>query len=114
MLEDITTKAMVIPNDYVTADFEVGECLVRLDDTTMKRIAEYNLGKELKSLNKKVKNRKDELAQLEKEIEIRNKKLETIENLMETIWQDDEFDTKNYIPRSPYEDEYDDFDEEDY
>lgn len=98
-LDDMTAHFTIIPNDYVTASFEVGESVVRLDDTTMKRIAKYNLCKEFESLNKKIELAKEEINSLDKEMMEKKRKLDAMDKLVEMIWNDMDFEEDNYFPK---------------
>lgn len=107
-LEDTQEHFMLIPNDFVTASFEIGEHIVRLDDTTMKRIAKYNLCKEFESLNKKIELAKEEINSLDKEMMEKKRKLDAMDKLVEKIWKDEDFEEDNYFPKD------DEWEEDDY
>jgi hypothetical protein len=107
-LEDTQEHFMLIPNDFVTASFEVGEHIVRLDDTTMKRIAKYNLDKEFENINERIKNANNKLKCLNEELEMKKKKLEAMDKLVDMIWKDEDFEEDNYFHKD------DEWEEEDY
>lgn len=54
----------------ICAFIETGEEIVKLDPTTMKRIARYNLEKENEALLKKIKKHKKSIAELEQKEDV--------------------------------------------
>lgn len=72
---------------------EVGEEIVKLDPTTMKRIARYNLEKENAALLEEIKKHKEAIADLEqKEQVLRDrfrKAIATFKEIMENGYYDD-------------------------
>lgn len=83
-------------NITTVAYLETDEEIVKLDPTTMKRIARYNLEKENELLLKEIKGRKKAIAELEnKEQVLRNrfaKAMGCFKSIMETGYADDDFD----------------------
>lgn len=98
MLEDDFTQKMVIPNHTYIAELTVGEKKAELDPTTMKRIAKYNLDKEFKTINSQIIKAREELLRLDKEVNERREKILLMDNLIEMIWEDEDFDEDKYLP----------------
>ena len=83
----------------ICAFIETGEEIVKLDPTTMKRIARYNLEKENAALLKEINERKKEITDLEqKEDVLRDrfrKAITTFKEIMENGYYDDEYEDEN-------------------
>ena len=83
-------------NRTIVTYLEPGEELVKLDPTTMKRIAKYNLEKENESLLKEIEEHKKAIAELEsKEQVLRDRFTKAIgcfKSIMETGYTDDDYD----------------------
>jgi predicted nuclease with TOPRIM domain len=92
-------RFVLVPDDVVTASFEIGKCVIRLDETTMKRIAKYNLNEEFKDINNKIKDAKYKSKCLDDELEMKRKKLEAMDKLIDAIWKDEDFEEDNYFPK---------------
>lgn len=97
-LEDMQTYKIIRTGTKATASITLGEIKVELDPTTMKRIAKYNLGKDLEELNRQIKSREDRLKLLDEEMEIKENKLNFMQNICQKIWNDDCFDEDDYVP----------------
>lgn len=69
-----------------------------LDPTTMKRIAKYNLDKEFWEINDKINKAHEELLRLDKEVNERSEKILLMDDLIEMIWEDEDFDEDKYLP----------------
>lgn len=78
---------------------ETGEEIVKLDPTTMKRIARYNLEKENAALLEEIKKHKETIADLEqKEDVLRDrfrKAIATFKEIMENGYYDDEYEDED-------------------
>lgn len=98
MLEDMHEKKMIIPNCTYQAEIETGEIKAELDPTTMKRIAKYNLDKDLEELNRQIKSAEERLKNLNERAEENERKLELMRELFPKIWHDSEFDKDKYFP----------------
>lgn len=98
MLEDNLKRVAIIPNSTYTAELTTGEKKAELDPTTMKRIAKYNLDKEFWEINDKINKAHEELLRLDKEVEERREKILLMDNLIEMIWGDEDFDEDKYLP----------------
>lgn len=75
---------------------ETGEEIVKLDPTTMKRIARYNLEKENEALLKEIEERKKVIANLEQKEEVLRdrfrKAIATFKEIMENGYYDEDED----------------------
>jgi len=97
-LEDMHTRIIIRTGTKATASITLGETKAELDPTTMKRIAKYNLDKDLEELNRQIKLRKDRLKLLDEEMETKENKLNFMQNICQKIWNDDCFDENEYVP----------------
>lgn len=98
---DITTikqvKKAIIADWKYKAEIAVGRVKAELDPTTMKRIARYNLDKDLEELNKEIKSAEERLERINKEAEEKKKKLKFMGELFLKVWNDRDFDKDNYL-----------------
>lgn len=97
-------------SDYVqpltsifTAEITNSECLdnIKLDDTTMKRIAKFNKEQEIKRLDEKIKNKKEKIKELDNIIIDKDKRIEKLKKFVSELYDID------------IDDEYDEYDEYD-
>jgi len=95
-LEDMHTQTIIRTGMTATASITLGEAKAELDPTTMKRIAKYNLGKDLEELNRQIKSKEDRLKLLNEEMETKENKLNFMQNICQKIWNDDCFDEDDY------------------
>lgn len=105
-LDDMERKIAFIPDMEYTAVIQTKEVIAELDPTTMKRIAEYNLNKELEGLNRRIECVKVELGRLEGEMDDRKRKIDFIDEMFQRIWDDDYFNEEKYAPKDDYEEDY--------
>lgn len=82
----------------------MGKVKAELDPTTMKRIAKYNLDKDFKELNEKIKSAEEKLDRLNKEVEEKKEKLKFMGELLLKVWNDRNFDKENFL-LNEYEEE---------
>ncbi len=108
-LEDMKTRTIIRTGTTATASVTLGEAKAELDPTTMKRIAKYNLDKDLEELNRQIKSREDRLKLLNEEMETKENKLNFMQNICQKIWNDDCFDEDDYAPN-----EDDDYEEDEW
>lgn len=97
-LEDMQTQTIIRTGTTATASITLGEAKAELDPTTMKRIAKYNLDKDLEELNRQIKSREDRLKLLNEEMETKENKLDFMQKICQKIWNDDCFDEDDYVP----------------
>lgn len=87
-----------VPKETIMAEITTETDKAELDPTTMKRIAKYNLDKEFREINDKINKAREELLRLDKEVNERREKILLMDNLIEMIWEDEDFDEDKYLP----------------
>lgn len=108
-LDDDFRQTAIIPNRTFTAELTTGEQKAEFDPTTMKRIAKYNLDKDFEELNRQIELVENRLKVLNEEMETKEKKLETMQNICQQIWNDDCFDEDDYVKDE--DSDYDDWED---
>ena len=73
---------------------------IELDETTMKRIAKFNKGQEIKRLDAEIKEKKEQIANIEEVLNDRTKRLKKLKDFITDIYNID----------TDEEDDYDDYD----
>ena len=73
---------------------------IELDETTMKRIAKFNKGQEIKRLDAEIKEKKEQIANIEEVLNDRTKRLKKLKDFIADIYNID----------TDEEDDYDDYD----
>lgn len=96
LLKDCHRTIIRIPPITAKAIVELRQQIIELDPTTMKRIAKYNLDKDFEELNRQIKSAEDRLKLLNEEMETKEKKLQTMQNICQQIWNDGCFDEDDY------------------
>lgn len=99
-LEDDYKTFIAIPPTTAKVVVELGEKIIELDPTTMKRIARFNLEKENEELIKDIEKRKREVERLEKQYKELRERLKTIKEIGKDIWENG----TEYERESDYED----------
>lgn len=102
-LEDDARQTIYMSGSTAYASFCIVETMAELDPTMMKRIARYNLDSEFKLLNSKIKEAKDKIKSLDAEMKEKEKKLDFIQSIVNTIWQDEYFEEDRYVPSNDYD-----------
>ena len=74
---------------------------IELDETTMKRIAKFNKGQEIKRLDAEIKEKKEQIANIEEVLNDRTKRLKKLKDFIADIYDID----------VDKEDDYDDWDD---
>ena len=97
-LEDNFRQFAIIPNHTYMAELAIRESKAELDPTTMKRIAKYNLDKDFEAINSQTAKALEYLAILNKQVEEKEKKLAFMGELIQKIWDDEDFEEDNYLP----------------
>lgn len=87
-----------VPKTAIMAKITTETVKAELDPTTMKRIAKYNLDKEFWEINDKINKAQEELLRLDKEVDEKREKILLMDNLIEMIWEDEDFDEDKYLP----------------
>lgn len=108
-LEDAFSKIELVPNCTYQAEIKTGEVKAEIDPTTMKRIAKYNLDKDFEEINKNIESAKKQLKALQEEISVKERKLSTINNVVEQIWEDECFDEDDYLFGKSDDNDYEEF-----
>lgn len=96
-IEDVISKREIAPDWTYKAEITTGKVKAKLDPTTMKRIAKYNLDKDFEEVNRNIESAKSQLSALQEEISIKEKKLSVINDVVKQIWEDGCFDEDNYL-----------------
>ena len=103
-IEQVQMKRAIFQDWSYRAEIAVGKVKAELDPTTMKRIARYNLDKDLEELNEKIKSAEERLERLNKEAEQKKEKLKFMGELLLKVWNDRNFDKDNFL-LNKYEEE---------
>lgn len=93
LVEDEERHFIQLTPEPICMFIETGEEIVKLDPTTMKRIARYNLEKENAALLEEIKKHKETIADLEQKEEVLRdrfrKAIATFKEIMENGYYDD-------------------------
>lgn len=103
-IEQVQMKRAIFQDWSYRAEIAVGKVKAELDPTTMKRIAKYNLDKDLEKLNEKIKSAEEILERLNKEAEEKKEKLKFMGELLLKVWNDRSFEKDNFL-LNEYEEE---------
>ena len=96
-IEQVQMKRAIFQDWSYRAEIAVGKVKAKLDPTTMKRIARYNLDKDFEEINKNIESAKSQLKALQEEISVKERKLSTINDVVKQIWEDECFDEDDYL-----------------